>query len=307
MTLSSNTVSLENEHWRLGILPRLGASPVALEARVNDGWHAVMRPAPPEALHGESSSPLSSYTLAPYSNRIRDGRFTFRGREYQLRPNNAKGEFIHGDVRNRAWTVTRASDQRLECRFDSRTVSDANFPFDYTALLTYSLEGEQCITRIALENVSGVAMPAGVGFHPYFVRRFAGSMNDPRLEFRASGYYVTDALTIPTEGAQPIPQLLDFSSAKDAYAQPLDTVYNGWDGHATVTWDAHRLEISATPLFTHFVAFNGAPDGTLALEPVSHATDGFNLMARFVPDTGVRVLEPGERLEGEFALQLVTL
>ena len=34
------------------------------------------------------------------------------------------------------------------------------------------------------------------------------------------------------------------------------------------------------------------------VEPVSHANDGFNLAARGVAGTGVRVLQPGETLRG---------
>lgn len=297
--------TIENEFWRLSIAPALGASVTALEARVDDGWQPVLRPA--TQLEGSSSSPFSSYTLAPFSNRIRGSHFEFAGKQYALQPNNSKGETIHGDVRNRAWAVTRVGVSSLECRFDSRELADANFPFAYTVLVMYSLEGALCRTAIRLENVGDVAMPAGFGFHPYFVRRFAGSIGDPLLEFTATGYYVTDAQTIPTEGAHGLRSDLDFSSAKLAYAAPLDTVFNGWGGRAALTWDQHRLELTASEAFTHFVAFNGAPDGTIALEPVTHATDGFNLLARGVENTGVRILEPLEELTGNFTLQLHAL
>ncbi len=297
--------TIENEFWRLSIAPHIGASITALEARVDGAWQPMMRPA--TQLEGSSSSPFSSYTLAPFSNRIRGSSFEFRGKQYALKPNNAHGETIHGDVRNRVFMVTRVSNQQLKCYFDSRDFADANFPFSYGVTVTYSLEGAICRTSIALENVGDVAMPAGFGFHPYFVRRFAGSLNDPLLEFSATGYYITDALTIPTEGAHGLTTDLDFSSAKNAYAAPLDTVFNGWGGRAALTWDQHRLELTASDVFTHFVAFNGAPDGTIALEPVTHATDGFNLLARGVEHTGVRILEPLEELSGDFALQLHAL
>ena len=297
--------TIDNEFWRLSIAPNIGASVTALEARVDQDWQPVMRPA--TDLEGSSSSPFSSYTLAPFSNRIRGSHFEFGGQQYALKPNNSKNETIHGDVLNRVFMVTRVSDQQFKCYFDSRDFADANFPFAYGVTVTYSLEGALCRTQISLENVGDVAMPAGFGFHPYFVRRFAGSLGDPMLEFSATGYYVTDAQTIPTEGAHGLRGDLDFSSAKGAYAAPLDTVFNGWSGRAALTWDQHRLELRASEVFTHFVAFNGAPDGTIALEPVTHATDGFNLMTRGVQHTGVRILEPFEVLAGDFTLQLHTL
>jgi aldose 1-epimerase len=301
------TESIQNNVWRLRISPRVGASPIALEHNLNGAWHPVMRPTPPETLDGDSSSPFSSYTLAPYSNRIRDGRFAFQGREYTVRANNSKGEFIHGDVRNRPWQVHRLNDTTLECRFDSREFSDANFPFPYTVVVTYQLECEQFITDIRLENAGDTAMPAGFGFHPYFVRHFATSSADPILTFHATGFYIADETIIPRDGAHPITPEMDFSRGKNAYAQSLDTVYNGWHGTATLRWETHRLVLEASSLFTHFVACNGAPDGTIALEPITHATDGFNLMARGVDGTGVRVLEAGEGMTGTVTLRLETV
>jgi aldose 1-epimerase len=298
------TETIENNTWRLTISPRLGASPVALEYNLNGAWEPVMRPTPPEALEGNSSSPFSSYTLAPFSNRIRDGRFVFQGREYTVRANNAKGEFIHGDVRNRPWQVHRLNDNTLECRFDSREFSDANFPFPYTVVVTYTLEGERFVTDIRLENAGETAMPAGFGFHPYFVRHFAASSSDPVLTFNATGYYIADETIIPRDGAHPLTPDMDFSSGKPAYAQNLDTVYNGWDGNATLQWASHRLVMRSSSIFTHFIAFNGAPDGTIALEPITHATDGFNLVARGVEGTGVHVLETAESIAGTVTLRL---
>jgi aldose 1-epimerase len=63
------------------------------------------------------------------------------------------------------------------------------------------------------------------------------------------------------------------------------------------------MELRADPLYSHLVAFT-APDGSVALEPVSHATDGFNLLAQGWPDTGVRVLQPGDSISAKLHLIL---
>lgn len=47
-----------------------------------------------------------------------------------------------------------------------------------------------------------------------------------------------------------------------------------------------------------------APDGSVALEPVSHATDALSLAARGVPGTDLRVLAPGQSLAGAVRLTL---
>ncbi len=64
-----------------------------------------------------------------------------------------------------------------------------------------------------------------------------------------------------------------------------------------------RLKLEASEVFSHLCVF-ASPDGVLAVEPISHCTDGFNLMARGVADTGVKVLAPGEKLAGWVRLSL---
>ena len=64
-----------------------------------------------------------------------------------------------------------------------------------------------------------------------------------------------------------------------------------------------QMKLEADPIFSHFVVFT-APDGTIALEPVSNATDGFNLHARGIPNVGIRELEPGETMRGSITLRL---
>ena len=297
--------TLENPFWKLVISPEFGASPVALEHRLNNAWVPIMRPSKPGALEAGRSADFASYTLAPYSNRIPGGAFEFRGQQHRLRPNWPDGQTIHGDVRDAPWAVTRHADA-LECRIASDAIPNANFPFPYALRCTYRLEGTTFATELELTNTGGTAMPAGLGIHPYFERRVAGS-GDGVLGFTATRWYVASdpSNPVPTGPATPIPEAVNFSAPRAPGDQFVDAVFTGWDGSATLEWpgSGKRLRITADEVFSHFVVFT-APDGTLALEPVTNATDGFNLMARGVPGTGVVVLEPGETLVGRIAMTL---
>ena len=144
-------------------------------------------------------------------------------------------------------------------------------------------------------------MPAGFGLHPYFVRQWLGS-NDVQLQFGAAGIYETDASFMPTSGMKPIPQNYDFSRARFVGDTPINHVFGGWDGTARLEYDMPEsgskvLKLEASEVFSHLCVF-ASPDGTLAVEPISHCTDGFNLLARGVQNTGVKLLEPGEMLTG---------
>jgi aldose 1-epimerase len=296
-------VTLENDVWKLEVVPDVGASIYGLSTRLNGVWQPIMRPTTPEALSAKKSSACSSFTLAPFSNRIRDAKFKFRGREHQLRSTTSDGGTQHGDVRNRPWRVNQIA-STLECDFDSRDFADFNFPFAFTMRVTYSLDGSDFMTILELENVGPKVMPAGFGIHPYFVRKLPGS-GEAVLQFGAKKYYKTDSSLIPTAPAVQVTPELDFSSPHEIASTQLNHCFTAWDGRAKLSWPGSKIhvELEASEVFMHFIAFT-SPDRTLALEPVTNATDGFNLLERGQGQTGVAELEHGQRLRGQIRLRL---
>jgi aldose 1-epimerase len=300
-------MTIQNTAWRLTISPEFGASPHALEHRIDGAWVPIMRPSHAGALEAGRSTDFSSYTLAPYSNRIRNHVFEFHGRQHRLRPNWPDGQTIHGDVHGEPWQVSQPDSSTLECTFDSSQISDLNFPFPYRVRCQYKLEGERFITTLEMTNTGNEVMPAGFGIHPYFQRRIPGSNGDCTLEFDASGWYQASNPKdpIPDAAAGAIPADKNFSQARAINDQFIDGVFNGFSGSASLAWPGSgwQMKLEADPIFSHFVVFT-APDGTLALEPVSNATDGFNLHARGIPNVGVRELEPGETMTGSITLRL---
>ena len=69
----------------------------------------------PDARDDACDLACSNFLMMPYSNRIRDGAFTFNEQLYQLQ--NGAGHAIHGDVRQRPRTVVEQSDLALRCAF----------------------------------------------------------------------------------------------------------------------------------------------------------------------------------------------
>jgi aldose 1-epimerase len=307
--------TIQNEHWQLEVAPDVGASVVNLRGRVGDAFVPIMRQTSAEtlalALQKSSSSGLSSFTLAPFSNRIREARFLFHGQQHRMRVTTPDGNTQHGDVRNRRWTVVRHDLETLEGWFDSRSAADFNFPFQITMNVVYELEGNTFETRLELRNVSKEPMPAGFGLHPYFVRTINGS-RDVTMGFQVGGVYQTDNSYIPTQAMQAVPDALDFSRQREVGAQVLNHGFGAWDGRVALEYprlnngeSAVRVVMDADDLFTHLVVYT-APDGTLAVEPVTNATDAFNLMAQGVPGTGTVILEPGAVMSGSVRLRLET-
>ena len=294
--------TISNDHLTLSVLPDLGASVLNLAAA---SGRPVLRHV--ELGDVKTSSQCGSFALVPYSNRIRDARFTFEGRSIQLTPNS--GTLAqHGDVRNRPWQVERVSGSHLACTFDSRDFADINWPWAFTARLEYILHGPHFDTSVTLTNQGSAPMPAGMGLHPYFSRLDGGT--DPTLSFQAGGVYLTDDSFIPTGEPQAVAPELDFSAARPVGDAQFNHVYSSWDGVARLAWAGRAgagagraLVMTADSVWSHLVLFT-APGGSLALEPVTHATDAFNLAAAGVHGTDMRVLAPGQSMGGAVRLTL---
>lgn len=298
-TIASAAMTLE-------VLPELGASVLNLRAA---SGRPVLRPV--DVADVQTSSQCASFVLLPYSNRIRDARFTFQGRAVQLQPNTKDGLAQHGDVRNRPWGVTRASEGHLICTFDSRDFSngngaDMNWPWAFTARVEYRLHGPHLDTTVTLTNADTSDMPAGLGLHPYFARLQGGT--DPTLTFDAPLTYDTDDRSLTVGGAREVRPAEDYRVPTALGARQIDRTFTAWDGVVRLDWaadggPARAVVQTADNVYSHLVVFT-APDGSLALEPVSHATDAFNLAARGVAGVDLRVLSPGQSLAGTARITL---
>ncbi|UBV42833.1 aldose 1-epimerase [Deinococcus taeanensis] len=294
MTLGVERIS--NGVLTLEVVPDLGASVLNLRAA---SGRPVLRPV--ALADVQTSSQCASFTLLPFSNRIRDARFVFGGREVLLRPNTKGGLAQHGDVRNRPWQVERVSGEHLRCSFNSRDFADMNWPWAFTAQVEYRLHGPHLDTTVTLVNTDVTPMPAGLGLHPYFARVHDGV--DPALHLGAELTYDTDDQHLTLGEARPVGPGEDYGVPAPLGDRQLDRTYTAWDGTARLDWGDRAVILTADNVYSHVVVFT-APDGSLALEPVSHATDAFNLAARGVGGVDLRVLVPGQVLAGTARLTL---
>lgn len=288
--MSPTIQTIHNDFYQLEVLPELGAS--ILNLRSASG-RPVMRAVKLEEV--KTSSQRASFTLLPYSNRIRDAHFRFQGRDIQLVPNTKDGLAQHGDVRNRPWQVRQVNPNHLVCTFDSRDFADINWPWAFMARVEYLLHGPHFDTTVTLTNASEGEMPAGMGLHPYYARQQDGI--DPLLTFDAELAYDTDERVLPTAGPRPLAPAEDYRTPSRIGDRQVDRAYTAWEGIARLDWGDRALTITADNVYSHLIVYT-APDGSLALEPVTHATDAFNLAAQGIGGVDMRTLEPGQSLAG---------
>lgn len=240
--------------------------------------------------------------MLPYSNRIRDAQFSFDGQNVKLA--NAENHAIHGALRKLAWRVTAQSASSVTAEYDTRKDGDVNWPWPIHAAITYKLEANQLISTMSLTNHGTTAMPAGMGWHPYFCRTINGG--HPELTITADGMYPdTNGDCLPTGAAIPLTPELNFNAARKLDpSQRIDHCLSGFRAPATLHWPSAgiQLEMQASSNCTHLVLYN--PDEPyFAVEPVTNANDAFNLAEQGI-DAGVVTLSPEETLTAEMQLVL---
>lgn len=295
--------TLENEHWQVGILPETGAS-VAFGRVQKDGqWVDVMRPTDPADY--DNPSLCASFVLIPWSNRIKDAQFRFRGTDYKLQPNSADGTASHGDVRRRIWQVESAGKERISLSFNSTAHVNINFPWQFSANAVYSLDGDVFEMVLSLKNIDETPFPGGFGQHPYFVRTA-----DVMLELPVDEQYQL-VQAIPAGAAVPVRPEFDFRTLRRlSDVAALDNLFRGREGDqpARIVYPGWGIEINITsdPIFEHLIAYAPPDKPFFAVEPITNANDGFNLFERGVEGTGVFVLEPGEERRGMIRLRVLT-
>ena len=252
----------------------------------------LLRPASVEAIASGRGNDASCYPLVPFSNRIADGRLAFAGEEIVLAPNWPDVRHVmHGDGWAKAWQVERHDERSADLAYAHDGCK--GWPFRYRARQSFRLDGDRLAVGMAIENLEDRAVPAGLGLHPFFTRDA-----DTELMCRTRGVWRTDAEILPIEHVV-VPPEWDFAASRKVDGIVLDNCFDGWDGHAMVTWPRRglRLDLTASEPFRHLVIYSPKERPFFCVEPVSHASGAVSRS----------LLAAGATLAGEIVFRLSNL
>lgn len=204
------------------------------------------------------------YPMVPWAGRVRHGRFTFGGASHRLAVNLAP-HAIHGTGFTRAWEVVAATSDQIELT----TELGPAWPLGGRARSHIGLDPTGLRWELTVE-AHDRAMPAQVGWHPWFVKPASADLRFARMLLRdADGIATAQAVTPP-------PGPWD-----DCFEEPLAPLRLVYD----VGGDALQVEIASD--CTDWVVYD-EPEHATCVEPQSGPPDGFTTR----PD----VLGPGGRL-----------
>jgi aldose 1-epimerase len=241
-------------------------------------------------LEGEPANPLdcASIPLVPFVNRIRGGRFRFRGREVTLTPNlEGDASPLHGQGWKAAWRVERQTSDEAELVY--RHDAD-EWPWSYEARQLFSLGEDGLVAQLACTNLSNEPMPCGLGHHPYF-----NCGPETVLDTRVACSWTIDDDVLPVdrvaaEGRYSL-------AARRICGQDLDHGFGGWSGEARIDDPALPFTIRlAADSADYLHVYSPGCGGFFAAEPVTHANAALNAPEEQWQALGLRVLAPGETM-----------
>ncbi|XKE43902.1 aldose 1-epimerase [Halomonas organivorans] len=285
------TLALTAPPWRLVLAPSVGGA----VARLTLGGRDVLRPLDPGlAESAEAVRHSAGYMLAPYSNRIADAAFPWDGETVRLARNfGDHPHSLHGVAWQRPWAVeTRdATGASLVLDHDG----DADWPWRCRLRQRWGLDGVRLTLALEVENRDDRDMPAGLGWHPYFLRQGL------EVAFSCDGVWLSDARQLP-ERHVPVPADWDFTARRPVGSPGLDHCFTGWAREARLAWPSRGLAVTlaASEALSHLVVFTPEGRDFVGIEPVSHANDALNMADPAA--AGMRRLAPGERLVGHIHL-----
>ncbi|MEM1061798.1 MAG: aldose 1-epimerase [Planctomycetota bacterium] len=257
--------------------------------------------------------------LAPFPNRIRDGKFTFDGRDTVLDPDVVgfnTTNAIHGFAIDKPWRVTERSEDSATGQFQLSVDAPerlSSWPADFLIEVKYFLTGATLRADVRIANPDDKPLPFGFGTHAYFQLPLTqkGSPATAVVQSPAAARWLLED-GLPTGETEPVDGKpgYDLRGGVPFADLSLDDVFTDVstdDGVLkTVIREPEsgfRIEQRTDDSFREIVGFTPPWCDAVCLEPYTCTTDAINLAERGI-DGGLRVLGPGEEWRGWFEIEV---
>ena len=230
----------------------------------------------------------AGWILVPWPNRIRDGKWTYEGRQLQFEITEPKlNNALHGLLFALSHEVVTRSADSITLR--ARIEPSEPYPFSLTVDTTYTVSTEGLAVEHTLSNTGETDAPAAIGSHPYF-RIGDVPIDDLVVRLRAASRVVVDDRLNPIGAAAVAGTPFDLNHGARVADLSLDTAYfdleaddDGYHRHTIAAPDGRYIEVWSDESFsqaqvftTHIFPTATGPGRALALEPTTAAPDAFN-------------------------------
>ena len=236
--------------------------------------------------------------LFPYNDRIPDAKYFYQGDVHHLPVNcPSDGSSIHGLIYNQEMKIESEAcgveSAHLVLSFEIDDEAFAGYPFKVAYEAKYLLDANGFMISFKIKNLGQGVAPIALGWHPYF--KIGEGLAGHSMTMKSDVYVAVDSDLIPTgeipsvEGTE-----LDFRNGASVETVELDHAISvPSDSKTVLEFEDRKLILHQDREFFKFVQVY-IPDNreSIAIEPISGATDSFNR-----DGLGRKDLAPGEWVE----------
>ena len=236
--------------------------------------------------------------LAPWPNRVVDGRYELDGETQKLALSEPdRGHALHGLALWLDFALVSRTDEAVT--LTATIEAQTGYPATVGLTVAYELTDHGLVTTVRAENLAGATVPYGAGPHPYLVAG-SGTVDDWALLLPADEVLLVDDVRLIPQSLAPVDAHgFDFRAAHTVDDLFIDHAFTGLptaaevrvdatDGHGVgMRWDAASLPW----VQVHTADRPDAPEISrigLAVEPMTCPPDAFN------SGTDVIRLAPGD-------------
>lgn len=243
--------------------------------------------------------------LVPWPNRVRDGRWTHRGRTLQLDITDAVHHTaLHGVLCGAAYQpVSRSASSIM---LSAPVAHPSGYPFHLDTAVGYHLVADGLVTTHSVRNAGSEPAPVALGAHPFLA---IGDVPTETLTLTVDGvqHVDVDDQRIPV-GATAVDGTawdlragraiadLDLDDSWSVSGGPSVHTLRAPDGRAVSLWADGNFGFVHVFVTREFPSYGGAVTA-VALEPMTAPADALN------SGVGLRWLRPGETFSASWAIR----
>ena len=244
--------------------------------------------------------------LVPFVNRIKDGKYSFEGNDYQLFPNQSgEGHAIHGLIFDKVFTVIDLieNEDRAVINLEYNYKHEVEgYPFCFCITLSITLDTKGLHYSTTVKNTGESNMPFGDGWHPYF--KFDEAVEELSLLLPKSRRIVVDSRMIPTG------EMLDYNNFVKMTRIGDTALDTGFQIHETDKEAISKIYSQSKKVcinlrqdiginkYNFLQVFIPPSRTSIALEPMTSSTDAFN------NKQGLICLKPEEVYQASYSIFL---
>lgn len=246
--------------------------------------------------------------LAPWPNRIRDGRWTHRGRQLQLEITEPElGNALHGLLYDSPYRLIERT--RSSIRLGAQINPRPGYPFRLDTEVTYALTAEGLAVNHRLHNTGSDRTPVALGAHPFLA---IGEVPTEQLTvtISAARHLDVDSRQIPVGSTVVAGTDWDLRTGRTVSTLRLDDTWTdlamtgGGSTHVLAAPDGRAVSLWADAQFGYVHVFitrefpcGDRPITAVAIEPMTAPANALNSGA------GLRWLPPGDSWSLSWAIR----